>query len=236
MLMCGLTFMLRFHIQKCDTSNSGSLAGEEIERFYNLLTHREEIDVIYGAYAKTTGFMSSEDLVSFLMKEQMEKVTLADAHKIIEKYEPDENGQYLLIWCSVLFRGHQVVPLTHLPFRVFQPKQRCCWPKMASSCTCVIQTPWFSIQSTRTCIRTWASLSTTTSSPPHTTPTSWRISSKGPAAQRVTLGNCFIQSLLICPWCLESFQLHKLWCYHRQNLCSLQIFIQLSHPPPPTEQ
>ncbi|XP_028282564.1 1-phosphatidylinositol 4,5-bisphosphate phosphodiesterase delta-1-like isoform X2 [Parambassis ranga] len=79
--------------KKCDTSNSGSLAGEEIERFYNLLTHREEIDVIYGEYAKTTGFMSPEDLVSFLMKEQMEKATLADAHKIIEKHEPDENAK-----------------------------------------------------------------------------------------------------------------------------------------------
>lgn len=29
------------------------------------------------------------------MKEQREKVTLADAQKIIEKYEPDEQGQYL---------------------------------------------------------------------------------------------------------------------------------------------
>lgn len=84
-------------IQQCDNSKSGYLAGEEIEHFYDLLTHREEIDVIYGEYAKTTGFMSPENLVDFLMKEQREKASLADAHKIIEKYEPDENGQYL-IW------------------------------------------------------------------------------------------------------------------------------------------
>ena len=50
--------------------------------------------MIYGEYAKTTGFMSPENLVAFLMKEQREKAALADAHKIIEKYEPDENGQY----------------------------------------------------------------------------------------------------------------------------------------------
>lgn len=76
--------------KKCDKSNSGYLAGEEIEHFYDLLTHREEIDVIYGEYAKTTGFMSPENLVDFLMKEQRQKATLADAHKIIEKHEPDE--------------------------------------------------------------------------------------------------------------------------------------------------
>lgn len=64
------------------------------------MTHREEIDVIYGEYAKTTGFMSSENLVEFLLKEQREKATLADAHKIIEKCEPDENGQFI-IWNNV---------------------------------------------------------------------------------------------------------------------------------------
>lgn len=81
-------------MQKCDTSKSGYLAGGEIEHFYDLLTHREEIDVIYGEYAKTTSCMSPENLVEFLMKEQREKATLADAHAIIEKYEPDEHGQY----------------------------------------------------------------------------------------------------------------------------------------------
>ncbi|XP_071346561.1 1-phosphatidylinositol 4,5-bisphosphate phosphodiesterase delta-1-like isoform X4 [Trachinotus anak] len=75
----------------CDKSNSGHLSGEEIEHLYELLTHREEINVIYQEYAKTTGFMSPENLVDFLMKEQREKATLADANKIIEKYEPDEN-------------------------------------------------------------------------------------------------------------------------------------------------
>uniref|UniRef100_A0A8C9YZR6 Phosphoinositide phospholipase C n=1 Tax=Sander lucioperca TaxID=283035 RepID=A0A8C9YZR6_SANLU len=79
--------------KKCDTSKSGYLAGEEIEHFYDLLTHREEIDVIYGEYAKTTGFMSPQNLVDFLIKEQREKATLADAHNIIQKNEPDENAK-----------------------------------------------------------------------------------------------------------------------------------------------
>lgn len=82
--------------QKCDKSKSGYLAGKEIEHFYDLLTHREEIDVIYGEYAKTTCFMSSENLVEFLMKEQREKATLADANNIIKNFEPDENGEWLV--------------------------------------------------------------------------------------------------------------------------------------------
>lgn len=79
--------------KKCDKSKSGYLAGEEIQHFYDLLTHREEIDVIYGEYAKTTAFMSPQNLVDFLMKEQREKATLADAQRIIQKYEPDETAK-----------------------------------------------------------------------------------------------------------------------------------------------
>lgn len=79
--------------QKCNKTKSGYLAGEEIEHFYDLLTHREEIDVIYGEYAKTAGYMSPQNLADFLMKEQREKVTLADAHNIIQKFEPDENAK-----------------------------------------------------------------------------------------------------------------------------------------------
>uniref|UniRef100_A0A3Q4HNB7 Phosphoinositide phospholipase C n=1 Tax=Neolamprologus brichardi TaxID=32507 RepID=A0A3Q4HNB7_NEOBR len=79
--------------KKCDRSQSGTLAGEEIKHFYDLLTQRDEIDVIYEEYAKTTGFMSAQNLVDFLLKEQREKATLADAHRIIETYEPDENAK-----------------------------------------------------------------------------------------------------------------------------------------------
>ncbi|XP_037313896.1 1-phosphatidylinositol 4,5-bisphosphate phosphodiesterase delta-1-like isoform X1 [Pungitius pungitius] len=79
--------------QKCDKSKSGYLAGEEIKHFYELLTQREEIDIIYGEYAKPTGFMSPQNLVDFLIKEQREEATLADAHNIIQKHEPDDNAK-----------------------------------------------------------------------------------------------------------------------------------------------
>lgn len=53
--------------------------------------------MIYGEYAKTTSFMSAENLVEFLMKEQREKASLVSALKIIESCEPDENGQCLSV-------------------------------------------------------------------------------------------------------------------------------------------
>ncbi|XP_054478539.1 1-phosphatidylinositol 4,5-bisphosphate phosphodiesterase delta-1a isoform X2 [Anoplopoma fimbria] len=79
--------------KKCDKSNSGSLEGSEIEHFYDLLTHREEIDVIYGKYAQTEGQMSARDLLNFLLNEQREQVPMEDALKLIDKYEVDETAK-----------------------------------------------------------------------------------------------------------------------------------------------
>ncbi|XP_074549392.1 1-phosphatidylinositol 4,5-bisphosphate phosphodiesterase delta-1a isoform X1 [Halichoeres trimaculatus] len=76
--------------RKCDTSNSGSLEGSEIKHFYDLLTQREEVDVIYGNYAQTDGQMSARDLLNFLLNEQREQASMEDALKLIEKYEVDE--------------------------------------------------------------------------------------------------------------------------------------------------
>ncbi len=78
--------------QKCDKSKCGFLEGKEIEHFYEILTQRVEIDVIYGEYAKTDGLMSAADLLNFLLKEQREDVSQNDALQLIEKYELDENG------------------------------------------------------------------------------------------------------------------------------------------------
>lgn len=79
-------------MQKCDTSNSGTLEDLEIEEFYNHLTKREEVDVIYAKYAETQGEMSAGDLLNFLLNEQREQATMESALKLIEKYELDEAG------------------------------------------------------------------------------------------------------------------------------------------------
>eukprot|EP00066_Takifugu_rubripes_P004591 XP_003968055.1 PREDICTED: 1-phosphatidylinositol 4,5-bisphosphate phosphodiesterase delta-1 isoform X1 [Takifugu rubripes] len=79
--------------KKCDKSNSGSLEGSEIEHFYDLLTQREEINVIYDKYAATEGQMSSKDLLNFLLNEQREQVNLHDAVRLIEKYEVDQTAK-----------------------------------------------------------------------------------------------------------------------------------------------
>ncbi|KAM6977671.1 1-phosphatidylinositol 4,5-bisphosphate phosphodiesterase delta-1a [Aplochiton taeniatus] len=76
--------------EKCDTSRSGTLEDEEIKQFYDLLTHREEIDVVYQKYAKAAGQMSTKDLMDFLTNEQREKATVEGAVHLIEKYELDE--------------------------------------------------------------------------------------------------------------------------------------------------
>ena len=98
------------NLQQCDASKSGYLSGAEIERFYELLTQRPEIDVIYSAYARTTGFMSAGDLQQFLVKEQREEeATLAHAHALIDKYEPDDKGgAFILKARTVRVRGHNL--------------------------------------------------------------------------------------------------------------------------------
>ncbi|XP_076018497.1 1-phosphatidylinositol 4,5-bisphosphate phosphodiesterase delta-1-like [Genypterus blacodes] len=96
--------------KQCDASESGYLSGREIEHFYDLLTHREEIDMIYETYAKTSSYMSAENLMEFLIKEQRQTATLADAHRIIEKIEPDETakGNKLLSKDGFLMYLHQL--------------------------------------------------------------------------------------------------------------------------------
>lgn len=79
-------------LQKCDASKSGTLEGTEIKQFYELLTYREEVDVIFKKYGHYKEQMSAEDLLDFLQHEQREPVGLEYAHKIIEKYEVDETG------------------------------------------------------------------------------------------------------------------------------------------------
>ncbi|KAM3860617.1 1-phosphatidylinositol 4,5-bisphosphate phosphodiesterase delta-1a [Diretmus argenteus] len=78
---------------KCDKSHSGSLEGSEIKHFYDLLTYREEIDVIYEKYAQTAGQMSAKDLLNFLLNEQREQVSMEDALRLIKKYELDETAK-----------------------------------------------------------------------------------------------------------------------------------------------
>lgn len=78
------------------------MEGDEIKHFYDLLTQREEIDVIYNKYARTEGQMSSTDLLNFLLNEQREQATLHDAARLIEKYEVDQKGKFPL-WYAIFW-------------------------------------------------------------------------------------------------------------------------------------
>ncbi|XP_017309089.1 1-phosphatidylinositol 4,5-bisphosphate phosphodiesterase delta-1a isoform X1 [Ictalurus punctatus] len=103
--------------EKCDTSRSGTLEGEEIKKFYDLLTAREEINVIYGKYAKTGGQMSTGDLVKFLQQEQREMASQEDALKLIDKYEPDLTAKQNKHMTKDGFLAY----LTHLEGFIFNP-------------------------------------------------------------------------------------------------------------------
>ncbi|MCI4390536.1 hypothetical protein PGIGA_G00123720 [Pangasianodon gigas] len=84
---------VKFLFEKCDQSKTGLLEEKEIKHFYEILTDREEIGVIYETYAKTEGLMSAANLLNFLTKEQREKVDLTHATQLIEKYEVDETAK-----------------------------------------------------------------------------------------------------------------------------------------------
>ncbi|XP_060761630.1 1-phosphatidylinositol 4,5-bisphosphate phosphodiesterase delta-1b isoform X2 [Neoarius graeffei] len=79
--------------EKCDQSKTGLLEGKEIKYFYETLTAREEISVIYETYAKTEGLLSAANLLDFLVKEQKEKVDLSHAEQLIENCEVDETAK-----------------------------------------------------------------------------------------------------------------------------------------------
>ncbi|XP_075068291.1 1-phosphatidylinositol 4,5-bisphosphate phosphodiesterase delta-1 isoform X2 [Mixophyes fleayi] len=80
----------KYIFQQCDKSKTGALEDDEIEEFYQILTMRDEMDVIFSAYKDTEDLMSAGNLQKFLMNEQREDVTLNHAKSLIEKYEPSE--------------------------------------------------------------------------------------------------------------------------------------------------
>lgn len=106
--------------RKCDTSNSGTLEGAEIKQFYDELTHRKEIDEIYGTYAQTEGQMSAGDLLNFLLNEQREQVSMEDALKLIKKYEMDGTAKQK----KHLTKDGFLMYLQHEDTSIFKPAQK----------------------------------------------------------------------------------------------------------------
>ncbi|KAK2868683.1 hypothetical protein Q7C36_000554 [Tachysurus vachellii] len=105
--------------EKCDQSKTGLLEGKEVKSLYEILTDREEIDVIYKTYAKTEGLMSAVNLLDFLITEQREKVDLIQATQLIEKYEVDETAKakQLMTKDGFLMYLHQPEALIMSPAR-----------------------------------------------------------------------------------------------------------------------
>ncbi|CAM9240440.1 unnamed protein product, partial [Lampetra planeri] len=78
--------------KKCDQSNSGSLEGSEIKHFYDLLTQREEIDVIYekytGAEAKQKKHMTKDGFLMYLNHEDGSILNPAHKHVYQDMTQP----------------------------------------------------------------------------------------------------------------------------------------------------
>uniref|UniRef100_A0A4W3GM12 1-phosphatidylinositol 4,5-bisphosphate phosphodiesterase delta-1-like n=1 Tax=Callorhinchus milii TaxID=7868 RepID=A0A4W3GM12_CALMI len=76
--------------ESCDKARNGVLEGSEVEHFYKLVTARDEIDTIFGAYKNDEEVMTVDKLVTFMKKEQAERVSPEYAELLIQKYEPNE--------------------------------------------------------------------------------------------------------------------------------------------------
>ncbi|XP_053323571.1 1-phosphatidylinositol 4,5-bisphosphate phosphodiesterase delta-1 isoform X2 [Spea bombifrons] len=79
--------------QQCDKSRTGTLEENEIEEFYKILTEREEVDVLFSAYADGNGVVPAESLRRFLLKEQNQNVSLEGVKSLIHLYEPSEEAK-----------------------------------------------------------------------------------------------------------------------------------------------
>ncbi|XP_043911054.1 1-phosphatidylinositol 4,5-bisphosphate phosphodiesterase delta-3 [Protopterus annectens] len=78
--------------QKCDTSNSKTLEGQEIEEFCTMLLRRKELEEIFKRYSGEDLILSAEELMEFL-KDQQENATLENSRRIIQQYELNEQAR-----------------------------------------------------------------------------------------------------------------------------------------------
>lgn len=57
------------------------------------LSHRPEVEVLFTKYASSSDFMTAADLRMFLMGEQSACPTVEECQKLVECYEPTDEGK-----------------------------------------------------------------------------------------------------------------------------------------------
>ena len=80
-------------LQKADADKSGSLSFDEFAALFKELSHRPEIEVLFTKYASSHDYMTAADLRMFLMGEQSACPSLEDCQKLVECYEPTDEGK-----------------------------------------------------------------------------------------------------------------------------------------------
>uniref|UniRef100_A0A8C4LXF6 Phosphoinositide phospholipase C n=1 Tax=Equus asinus asinus TaxID=83772 RepID=A0A8C4LXF6_EQUAS len=80
--------------QTADTSQSGTLEGEEFVQFYKALTKRAEVQEIFENFSADGQKLTLLEFVDFLREEQKEGDHASDlALELIDRYEPSESGK-----------------------------------------------------------------------------------------------------------------------------------------------
>ncbi|XP_060267291.1 1-phosphatidylinositol 4,5-bisphosphate phosphodiesterase delta-4 isoform X2 [Ovis aries] len=80
--------------QTADTSQSGTLEGEEFVEFYKSLTQRPEVQELFEKFSSDGQKLTLLEFVDFLQEEQKEGERASDlALELIDRYEPSESGK-----------------------------------------------------------------------------------------------------------------------------------------------
>nr|BAA09046.1 phodpholipase C delta4 [Rattus norvegicus] len=84
--------------QEADVSQSNTLDSEEFVQFYKALTKRTEIEELFENFSSDKQKLTLLEFVDFLREEQKESDHSSDlALKLIDRYEPSENGRLLRV-------------------------------------------------------------------------------------------------------------------------------------------
>ncbi|XP_035161588.1 1-phosphatidylinositol 4,5-bisphosphate phosphodiesterase delta-4 isoform X3 [Callithrix jacchus] len=80
--------------QEADTSQSGSLEGEEFVQFYKALTKRVEVQELFESFSADGQKLTLLEFLDFLREEQKERDCTSDlALELIDRYEPSDSGK-----------------------------------------------------------------------------------------------------------------------------------------------
>lgn len=81
-------------MQAADTSQSGTLEGEEFVEFYKALTKRPEVQEVFENFSADGQKLTLLEFVDFLREEQKEGERASDlALELIDRYEPSDSGK-----------------------------------------------------------------------------------------------------------------------------------------------